>query len=127
MFFHVHHLPTSATPTGTVMWRFHFQYSQGYQNNSFSNTDLTQDITMDLSAINAVQFDHIINEGLAINDTTVGDTLRTDGIFIVTVERLASTDTNTEPQIFLELDLHYKSDKTATVNRNDIGSGFEKV
>lgn len=127
LFFHVHHLPTSATPTGTVTWRFHFQYAQGYQFGQFSATDLTQDITIDLDNVSAVQYDHIINEGLAINDATVGQVIRTDGIFIVTVERLASTDTNTEPQIFLELDIHYKSDKTATVNKNDTGSGFQKA
>jgi hypothetical protein len=126
MFFHVHHLPTSETPTGTVRWRFHYQYAQGYQNGSFSDTDLTQDVELDLGAISAVQYGHIINEGVAVNDATVGAVLRTDGIFIVTIERLASVDTNTQPQIFLELDLHYKSDKTATVNRNDTGSGFTK-
>ena len=127
LFFHVHHLPTSASPSGTVTWRFHFQYSQGYQFGQFSNTDLTQDVTIDLGAVSAVQYDHIINEGAAINDATVGSVIRTDGIFIVTIERLATADSNTANQIFLELDLHYKSDKSATVNRNDTGDGFQKA
>jgi len=125
LFFHVHHLPTAATPAGVVKWRFHYQYAQGYKFGQFSNTDLTQDIEVDLTGV--VQYSHVINEGVAINDATVGSVLRTDGILIVTVERLAADDSNNAPQIFLELDVHYKSDKTATVNRNDTGSGFEKA
>ena len=127
IFFHIHHLPTAASPAGVVDWRVHYQFAQGYQNGFFTGIDLTQDISVDLSASSAVQYEHFITEGLAINDATVGSVIRTDGVFIATLERLGSSDTNNANQIFLEFDMHYLSDGTKTVNRNDTGTGFTKV
>lgn len=127
IFVHIHHLPTAVSPTGEVTWRVHMRYAQGYQFGNYSGADVVQDITLDLGAISAVQYDHIINEGAALNDTDFGSVLRTDGIIIMTIERLGATDSNNADQIFIEADIHYKSDKSATVNRNDTGSGFEKA
>ena len=125
LFFHVHHAPTAVTPTGTVTWRVHFQYAQGYGFGSFTGTDLTQDMTVDITGAN--QYEHIITEGAAVNDATVGSVIRTDGVILATVERLASTDTSTAPEVFIEFDIHYRSDGRKTVEKNDTGAGFVKV
>jgi len=127
LFFHIHHLPTAVSPSGTVDWTVHYQYAQGYQFGTFSGTDLDSFMTVDLTATSALQYDHMITEGLAINDAVVGSVIRTDGIFIATLYRHATTDTSVDAEIFLEMDMHYLSDGTKTVNKNDTGSGFTKV
>jgi hypothetical protein len=125
LFFHIHHLPTAVTPTGTVVWRVHYQYAQGYQFGTYTGTDLTQDITATVTG--AGQYDHFISEGVAINDATVGSVLRTDGLIIATLQRLGGTDTSTAAEIYLEFDIHYKSDGRKTLDKNDTGTGFTKV
>lgn len=125
LFIHIHHAPVAATPSGDVQWKAHYQYSEGYENGVYSGSDLTETITADLTDVS--QFTHMITEGVAINDTSLSKTIRTDGIFIITLERLASVDTSTDAEVFFEMDLHYKSDGTKTVNKNDEGSGFTKV
>lgn len=125
MFIHVHHAPSAAVPAGQVDWKIHCQYAQGYGFGAYSATDMTETISIDLTGI--AQYTHLIAEGLAINDASVGSVLRTDGIFVVTLERLASTDTSTGDQIFFEMDMHYQSDGTKTINKNDTGTGFQKV
>jgi hypothetical protein len=125
IFFHVHHAPTAVTPTGTVIWRVHYQYARGYGLDAYTGTDLTQDFTATVTG--AAQYEHVITEGAAINDATVGSAIQTDGLILATVERLGSTDTNTAAEVFLEFDIHYKSDGRKTVDKNDTGSGWVKV
>lgn len=127
LFVHIHHVPTALTPVGEVTWRLHMRYAQGYQFGNFGGADVVQDITIDLGAAGALQYDHVINEGAALNDSDFGAVLRTDGVVLITIERLGATDSNNANQLFVEADIHYKSDKTPTVNKNDTGSGFQKA
>jgi len=123
MYIHVHWSNNQVAPTGNIKWIATMSYAQGYENGDFS-----ADVVVNLpdATVNGTQYTHHITESAAITAASFSDTFRTDGVFMVAIERDTS-DTNADDAFFIEVDMHYLSDGRATLNKNDTGSGFEKV
>lgn len=120
LYAHVHWSNNQASPTGTVNWRTTMSYARGYKLGQFDT-----DIVKDFGGDTGVQYDHMIEESTAITSTDVGEDIQTDGVIILTLERLAGT--NTDDAFLIEVDLHYHSDGKKTIERNEDGSGWTKV
>jgi hypothetical protein len=123
IYIHVHWALNKVSPTGNVKWKATMSYAKGYENGAFS-TDYV--VSLPDATVNSTQYSHHITESSAITSANLGSTLMIDGVIIVSLER-DTTDTNGDDVFFIECDLHYLSDGRKTVNKNDTGSGFEKV
>jgi len=123
-FFHIHWGVSAPTPTGFVKWVITWDYAQGYEHDAF---DTQYVITLD-DAFVAGQYVHHITESAAITPASMpGKTVRTDGIILATLER-DTADTNNDIAFVFEFDIHYLSDSTPTVEKDDLtGVGFTKV
>jgi len=124
-FFHVHWALNTVSPTGNVKWKVTWRYAQGYEHDAFDTQYVT---TLPDATVSSTQYAHHITESAAVTPASMsGKTVRTDGMIIASLER-DTTDTNNDTAFMLEFDIHYLSDGTATVAKDDLtGTGFVKV
>ena len=121
-YFHVHWANNQASPTGVVKWKVTWRYARGYELGAFDTNIVT---TLSDATVGA-QYDHHISESAAVTSATVGENTQTDGVVMACLER-DTTDSNNDDAFLVEFDIHYLSDGTKTIERNESGSGFTKV
>lgn len=116
-YFHVHHFPEAASPSGVVRWNFEYTFAgaPGTTDDTFSTS--TTVITADETYGSSDQYKHFITETTAqtLTDITV------DGIIVCRVYRdpALGADTSTDSAFILTCDLHYQCNKLVTKNKAD--------
>ena len=121
-YIHPHWSVNAASPTGSVQWVATLCYARGYDLGDF---DVDHIITLPLAPV-VSQYKHHITESVAINADLIGEHIQPDGIIMLSLSRDTS-DSSSDKAFLKECDIHYASDGTKTVERNETGSGFTKV
>lgn len=109
-YIHVH-WSTNGTSTATVKWQFEMMRAKGHNQANFGAPTI---ITLEQAAAGTA-WRHMIAE------VPIGDALtltEPDELILLTVKRITNGGTNNTDAVFgLCVDLHYESDRHATVNK----------
>jgi hypothetical protein len=118
IYFHVHWVPSAASPSGNIVWKFDYSYAGPGNNQVFpASTTVTATATM------PAQYTHMITE---IAAPVLAGSLEVDGVISIRVYRDAADagDTSTNSAFLLFIDTHIQVSKFATKNRNKAGGSF---
>lgn len=112
IFLHIHWSDNALIPWGVVRWGFEYTFARGHGEGSFPATS-----TVYVEQAPLGRYQHMIGE------TTIGilaDELAVDGILLVRVFRDAAHPNDTCPDSVFAFtcDVHYQTDRVATLNRS---------
>ena len=112
LFLHIHWADVSTTPTGVVRWGFEYVYAKGHGQEAFGNT---QTVYTEQAA--GGSYVHMIAETAT---GILADVCEPDGLLLVRVFRDAAhaNDTNPAGVFAFSCDVHYQTDRVATLNRS---------
>ena len=118
IYFHVHWVPSAASPSGNIVWKFDYSYAGPGNNQVFPASS-----TVTATATMPAQYTHMITE---IAAPVLAGSLEVDGVISLRVYRDAADagDTSTNSAFLLFIDAHIQVAKFATKNRNKAGGSF---
>lgn len=112
LYIHIHWADASANPTGVVRWGFEYTFAKGHGQEAFPATT-----TVYVEQAAAGPYRHMIAE---ISTGILSSAVEVDGLLLVRIFRDATHANDTSPAAAFAFtcDVHYQSDRIATLNRS---------
>lgn len=112
LYIHIHWADASASPTGVVRWGFEYAFAKGHGQEAFP---VTRTVYVEQSATGS--YKHMVAE---ISTGILGTAAEVDGLLLVRIFRDATHANDTCPAAVFAFtcDVHYQSDRVATLNRS---------
>ena len=112
LYIHIHWGDSSASPTGVVRWGFEYTFAKGHGQEAFPATK-----TVYVEQAPGASYKHMVAE---ISTGILGTAAEVDGLLLVRIFRDATHANDTCPAAVFAFtcDVHYQSDRVATLNRS---------